>query len=72
MPLIEVLYEAVRSPVGILVECEEGADRLRQKLYALRRSIGDAELDGLSFLLSPINPATELWIVKVNRDASNG
>lgn len=59
--LIELLYSAARSDYGIIVETDD-VERLRQKLYPLRKT--DSYLEGLSFVVSPTNPARELWIVK--------
>lgn len=58
---IELLYEALRSPFGTVVESED-PERLRQQLYPLRKE--DPDLAVLSFVISPFNPTTDLWIVK--------
>lgn len=60
--LLEILYEADHSPLGTVVETED-SERLRQKLYALRKE-RSPEFDHLSFILSPAAPATQLWIGK--------
>lgn len=60
-PLLELLYTAFHSEVGIVVETND-PNLLRQKLYAVRKQ--DADLQVLSFLTSPDKPAGELWIVK--------
>lgn len=60
--MLHLLYEALTSPKGIVVESDD-PERLRQKLYALRREIADASLEALSFVISPVNPG-HLWIVK--------
>ncbi len=62
MPLIELLYAALHSPLGIVVSTTS-PERLRQKLYPLRKE--DPALLPLSFIISPFNPGGELWIVKV-------
>lgn len=63
--LTELLYEALRTPLGTVVETED-AERLRQKLYAIRRESEDFKQ--LSFVISPIN-GMDLWIVnKGNAD----
>lgn len=59
-PLISYLYDALDSPLGIVVETDS-PDRLRQKLYPLRKA--DPLFEPLSFVLSPINPS-HLWILK--------
>jgi hypothetical protein len=60
---LEFLYEALESPLGVVIETNN-AEALRQKLYTLRRS--DLEqFEHLSFIISPIN-GTDLWIVKNN------
>lgn len=64
--MIELLYEALRQPYGIIVSTDD-VERLRAKLYPLRR--GDPALMALSFIVSPTNPSSELWIVK--KDAAD-
>lgn len=61
--LLEALYDALHSPLGIVIETDS-PEFLRQKLYPLRNE--RPELAGLSFLISPTHPATELWIVKAD------
>ena len=69
--LLERLYDALRSPLGVIVETED-AERLRAKLYALRRKHQDREPEfmGLAFLTSPTNPTTELWIIRKSPDVT--
>lgn len=63
--LLELLYDAARSPLGIVVETNS-AERLRQKLYALRKGVVDFE--ALAFVISPMN-GRDLWILnKGNND----
>ena len=65
--LLELLYSATSSEIGICVETTN-AETLRQKLYATRREY-DGEFEQLSFIISPMNGA-DLWIV--NREQANG
>lgn len=66
LELMELLYNALRSPSGTIIETDD-AEFLRQKLYAIRRE--NAEFVNLSFVISPAN-GTDLWIVnKGNTDA---
>lgn len=60
LPLLELLYEALRAEIGVVVETDN-AELLRQKLYALRKE--DEDFAILSFLISPMNGA-DLWIIK--------
>jgi len=57
--MFEVLYSAIQSEYGIVVETND-ANRLRQKLYAICRE--HSEFKHLSFLISPLNGA-DLWIL---------
>lgn len=68
LDLLEKLYDALRAPIGIVVETED-PERLRQKLYALRKERQDADpqLRVLSFMISPTNPGSELWILKAKQ-----
>lgn len=55
-----LLYAALDAEYGVVVETSD-AERLRQKLYAIRKE--DLEVfASLSFILSPFN--SDLWIVK--------
>jgi len=65
LDLLEKLYDALRAPLGIVLSTED-PERLRQRLYSLRRSRQDADpqLRTLSFIISVTNPATGLWVVK--------
>lgn len=66
LELTELLYEALRTPLGTVIETED-PERLRQKLYAVRKESED--FAQLSFVISPIN-GLDLWIVnKGNADA---
>ena len=59
LELTELLYDALRTPLGTVIQTED-PERLRQRLYAIRREY--AEFTQLSFVISPINGA-DLWIV---------
>lgn len=66
LELTELLYDALRSPRGTVIQTKD-PERLRQKLYAIRRESED--FAQLSFVISPIN-GLDLWIVnKGNADA---
>lgn len=58
--LAGLLYEALESPYGIVVETPD-PERLRQKLYPERKR--SPEFDCLSFVISPMN-GRDLWILK--------
>lgn len=57
---VELLYAAFHSEFGVVVETND-PERLRQKLYPLRKENPDFE--PLAFVISPLNPQ-DLWIVK--------
>lgn len=60
--MLELLYDALRTECGLSVR-SPSREKLREKLYAVRRTIDDDELHRLVFSLSPfVND--ELWIVK--------
>lgn len=61
LPLLELLYAASREEFGVVVATED-VGRLRQRLYKLQKT--DPDLNRLSLMESPTNPAGELWIVK--------
>lgn len=66
LELTKLLYDALRTPLGTVIETED-PERLRQKLYAIRKESSD--FTQLSFVISPIN-GLDLWIVnKGNADA---
>lgn len=60
--MIEHLYSALHSPLGIVIQTDN-AERTRQKLYRARRELMNPELDKLSLVISPTDPS-QLWIVK--------
>ena len=59
--LLELLYAALHSPLGIIVETSDPV-ACKARLYPLRAS--DPALAALSFLVSPTAPTTSFWIVK--------
>lgn len=63
--LVEILYDATRSAFGLVIETND-AERLRQKLYAIRKD--NPDLSALSFVISPFN-GMDLWIL--NKGAAN-
>ena len=67
LPLMELLYAALRSQIGVVIETDD-AERLRQKLYPLRKD--DPDLMVLSFVISPVN-GKDLWIIKT-KGAADG
>ena len=64
--LLELLYNASNAEFGTVVETTD-PERLRQKLYALRREY-EADFEKLSFVISPLNGA-DLWIL--NKEQAN-
>lgn len=58
--LVELLYAAYHAEFGVVVETND-PERLRQKLYPLRKENPDFE--PLAFVISPMNPQ-DLWIIK--------
>lgn len=69
IPLLQHLYDALHEPVGIVISADDGdAERLRQRLYALRKQSADKSLDDLAFIISPTVPG-ELWLVRKHPDA---
>lgn len=61
MNFLEILYDALNSEHGVVVETND-PEALRQKLYAFRKD--KIEFECLSFWISPVQPATDLWIGK--------
>lgn len=59
LALTELLYDALRTPLGVVVDTDS-AERLRQKLYTIRKS--NPDFTPLSFVISPIN-GSDLWIL---------
>jgi hypothetical protein len=57
----EFLYDALASELGIVVRSNDPV-KLRERLYPLRKS--EPEFADLSFVLSPTNPETDLWILR--------
>lgn len=72
MDLAEILYQSLSSPYGRVVHTSD-PEKLRQKLYTYRRENFIEGAEGLSFVISPTSPASELWVVKKHtKGVSNG
>lgn len=65
--LLDILYRAYHSELGIVVETND-PERLRQKLYPMRKD--NPDFTCLNFVISPINPA-DLWIIKQPKEIVN-
>lgn len=65
--LLELLYAAYHSELGICVETND-AEHLRQKLYPIRKANPDFE--PLAFVISPLNNI-DLWIIKQPKETAN-
>lgn len=65
--IMELLYDASREEIGLVVETSD-PERLRQRMYALRKR--DDDLANLSFVISPMNPS-DLWILNKPPENSN-
>ena len=63
MDEIELLYQALNSPLGIVVAVSN-FEKVKMRLYSKRRETGDPDLDILQFRRSPYSPESEMWIVK--------
>lgn len=56
---VELLYDAARSRFGLVIETND-AERLRQRLYAIRKE--NPDFANLAFVISPFN-GSDLWVV---------
>lgn len=56
------LYDALAQPKGLVILTDD-PERLRQKLYEIRRANAPT-FDDISFVISPTNPSDQLWLVK--------
>lgn len=65
----EILYDATRSAVGLVIETSD-PERLRQQLYKIRKD--NPDLVALSFVISPFN-GSDLWILNKagNKETEN-
>lgn len=63
--LLALWYAALASAAGIVVETDD-PERLRQKLYQVRAAAADQSLADLSLVISPLNPDSQVFIVKRN------
>lgn len=57
----EFLYDALATKLGIILRSDDPV-RLRARLYKLRGA--EPEFADLSFIISPVKPDTDLWIIK--------
>lgn len=60
---LELLYQALHSPIGIVV-VTDNYNLALGRLYKARREAADPELDKLQFRRSPTAPETQIWITK--------
>lgn len=67
----EIWYEALASEHGIVVKTSDPVGT-RQRLYAVRKELGDPDLDQITIAQSPTDPKGELWLVKRKSDATEG
>ena len=65
LPLIELLYNALNSPLGLIVESPDPR-ALMQKLYALRKD--DPALSLISLSISKVNPNNLLILRRPDED----
>lgn len=68
--MLHYLYQALSSPLGIVLTSDD-PERLRAKLYALKREASDPALDALQFSISPTD-STQLWIVRKSNGSPSG
>lgn len=66
MNLLEILYSALHSEFGVVVETNN-VEGLRQRLYPLRKE--HEELHCLSFVVPP--EPNQLWVVKRQKAAND-
>lgn len=66
-----IWYEALASEVGIIIQTDN-PDLTRQRLYAMRKSLNDPDLESISIQTSPTNPGQDLWLVKRKNNAPQG
>jgi len=66
---LELWYDALASEFGVIIATND-PERAKAKLYSLRASCLDKDLEALSILTSPTNPAGELGIVKRKTDSN--
>lgn len=59
--LLDLLYEAMTKDVGLIVSTTNPI-HLRNRFYLEQKK--DPVLKPLAFVLSPINPGSELWIIR--------
>ena len=59
LELTEILYDATRSTAGLVIETND-PERLRQRLYALRKD--NPDFTNLAFVISPLN-GMDLWVL---------
>ena len=64
LPAQSLLYEALHSPLGLLVRTHGGFDKARSALYAARRTIGDPRLNILECRSSGLEGG-DLVVLKV-------
>lgn len=64
----ELWYAALAAQCGIIIKTDDPTF-IKQKLYALRKELGDPDLENIALMTSPHDP-NEIWLVKKVRDVS--
>ena len=65
-PLLELLYAALREPLGLCITAGPTTDAfsLQKRLTIVRLHAEDSALDALTFTRSRENPNTEVWVIR--------
>lgn len=69
--MLDLWYNALHSQFGIVIQTDNPS-LVKQKLYRARSESGDLALGEISICASPLNPSTEIWLVKKKPDAAQG
>lgn len=60
--MLEYWYQALRSPFGIEIIASD-PDKIKQKLYAVRKEAADPDLHKITIRVPPNKPGV-LWLIK--------
>jgi hypothetical protein len=66
-----MLWQALASPYGIEVECED-FQKTSQALYRAKAKVLEPRFDQLQFRRHPDHPDHGLWIVKLSNEGGAG
>lgn len=65
--LAHILFTATQCTTGLIVRTND-VRRAKAVIYRYRKELGDPELMKIQVRISPTNPETDLWLLRMKED----